>query len=140
MGKVFQKVWVENATDISNFQTGLADHIRGFEIEFRVDTGATGLLLPTAWIEKLGLISLSETRLMTGNGEIRSKIFSPVQITILDRSTITSVTEIKGDKIPPLLGYIPLQAMELIVDLKNHCLVPTPETKNGYFMEMYLSE
>jgi predicted aspartyl protease len=80
MAKVFQKVWVENATDISNFQTGLMDHIRGGKIEFRVDTGATGLLLPTSWIKKPGLTPVKEGRLQTGNGIVDAQVYSSVTI------------------------------------------------------------
>lgn len=140
MGKVFQKVWVENATDISNLQTGLTNHVRSFEIEFRVDTGATRLLLPTSWIQKLGLTPVKEGRLQTGNGIVDTQVYSPVNITIMDRTTTCSVVEVKDERVPPLIGYIPLQDLELMIDLKNHCLVPTPETKDGYFMEMFLSE
>lgn len=95
-----------------------------------VDTGATFLTLPRAWKSKLGdLEVLDQIDLELASGEIVSgEICGPVKIKIGDfRQIAGEVLFIDMDagsdgKYEPLIGYLPLEAIPVGVDMLNHRL------------------
>ena len=58
-----------------------------------VDTGATGLCLPTPLIEQLGLTPLRRVQAETANGMVERVIYSEVEYTVLERSDSIRVTD-----------------------------------------------
>lgn len=95
-----------------------------------VDTGSTFLTLPNAWKEKLGkLEKVDEVSLELANGEIRTgEVYGPVKIKIGNFRTIyTEVLFIEMEaneegNYEPLVGYLPLEAIPVGVDMLNHRL------------------
>ena len=128
MGKVFATVEVSNAGDEFEVKTGklAASKIRKVQIETLVDTGATMLVLAPEHIQELGL---QQTRLMRSrsvDGTVRDRrIFGPVTVKVGLRTMQTEAAE--GTKgVPNLLGQIPLEALDLLVDSKNQRLIFNP--------------
>ncbi len=121
MGKIISEVTVVNATNTDK------------KIAFGalVDTGATFLTLPKSWKSKLGdLEVLEEVELETATGEIvDGEICGTVRIKIGNFREIISEllfidmeTDENGDY-EPLIGYLPLEAIPVGVDMLNHRLV-----------------
>ena len=72
--------------------------------EALVDTGATGLCLPTPLIKQLGLTPLRRVQAETANGMVERVTYSEVEYTVLQRSDSIRVTDLPPD-MPVLLGH-----------------------------------
>ncbi len=83
------------------------------------------ICLPPDLIEALGLYAMHTRRVITGNGEMSRRVYSPVRITIEDRDATLDVMELPPDT-PPLLGYLPLEALDLYPNPVKHCLEGNP--------------
>lgn len=96
-----------------------------------VDTGSTYLTLPSAWKDKFGeLEKVHEVQLEMANGEFRSgEVFAPVRIKIDGfREVVGEVLFMDmeadiGGNYEPLIGYLPLEAIPVGVDVLNRRLV-----------------
>lgn len=121
MGKTLTQVKVENYADIAR-----QEDIRSIEVEALVDTGATVLCLPCKMIEELGLKEIGRRRVKTATGKNEIGVYGPVQITIQGRDCRVDVFELSDD-VQPLIGYVPLELLDLQVDPKNGRLIPNPE-------------
>jgi len=138
MGKVKEKVNVKNFGDILKAKEGLIqeDKIRSFELEAIVDTGAAYLCLPPDIIEKLGLLYSHTTEVRTANGNVKRRIFSVAEIAIKERSIKQSVME-NDRNTPPLIGYLVLEEMDFVVDLKSQKIIGNPENNGKWIMDLY---
>ena len=64
------------------------------------------------------------------NINVRRRVFSPVDLEIQGRSSQFPVVEVP-DELPNIIGQIPLEELDWVVDLRNRKLIPNPEHKNG---------
>jgi clan AA aspartic protease len=127
MGEVKVKVKIINATDEGLFRRGKLpkDQIRFEEIEAVVDTGATTSVLPSAVAKQLGLEILRQERASYANGYgEKVDVAETVVFEILGRRC-PEEPFIIGDEV--LIGQIPLERMDLVVDCKNQLVMPNPE-------------
>ena len=120
MGRIIASVVIENVLDPS----------KSVRCDALVDTGASHLVLPTAWKERLGEFQATRTVTVqtatqaTAHGEI----CGPVRIQIEGFPSIFSEV-LFGDMTPedgryePLLGYIILEQSQAAVDVLGHRLV-----------------
>ena len=83
-----------------------------------VDTGATGLCLPTSLIERLGLTPIESTRVRTATGIAERILYSEVQFTILRRTRSIQVTDLPEGS-PVLVGHMVLEHLDLCLDIKE---------------------
>ena len=130
MGKVMVEAKMKNFIDEELARRGLLkpEEVREVEKEVLVDTGATMLTLPEEVVEELGL---SRGRFVTAGyadgTKKRRQIARGINIEIMGREAeVECVVEARGTQI--LLGQIPLEAMDLIVDTKTGKLMPRPES------------
>ena len=139
MGKVIVTAKIENLGDLYDVRKGLLsdDEVRRLEVyDAVVDTSATTLLLPKRMIAALG-IELLRTRHSRGlGGEFRLPIFRAVRLTIQGRDCIVDVGEI-GDEYPVLIGQIPLEALDWVVDAKGQRLIGNPEHGGEWGMDAF---
>jgi clan AA aspartic protease len=128
MGKTFVDVEVENSFDLQLREaTGDSRRkLRREKVRAFVDTGSALLCLPKSTIRKLGLRFIRSTEVRTGNGKVDRGIYGSAQITILGRQCDAEVMEIPED-VRPLLGFIPLESLDLVVDPKSNRVTPNPE-------------
>jgi predicted aspartyl protease len=95
-----------------------------------VDTGASGLVLPTAWRERLGdLQSVRIDEMETADQRIvRGEVCGPVRVEIagfdpvLTEVTFLDMEPVNGGH-EPLLGYIVLEQSKAAVDMVGHRLL-----------------
>ncbi len=104
------------------------EEVREVEKEVLVDTGATMLTVPGEVVDELGL---TRGRFITASYADGSKkmrqIARGINIEIMGREAeVECVVEVRGTQI--LLGQIPLEAMDLIVDPKTGKLMPRLES------------
>ena len=120
MGGLLVNVTVANATDPS----------KSLACRALVDTGASHLVLPTAWRDRLG--SLETYRFLdaeTATQEtVRGEICGPVRLQVEGFDPIgTEVMFIEMEPLDgqyePMLGYTPLEQIPVTVDMAKHRLV-----------------
>ncbi len=71
----------------------------------------------------------------TANGIVKRGVYSPVSITIFDRDANLNVVELPDDGTPPLLGYLALEAMDLLVDSKEQKLIVNPANDGKWVID-----
>jgi len=138
MGKVTVQIKRQNWDDLALLATGKRRQTaRMSEVEALVDTGAVKLYLQRSLIKRLGLRPIGEvtSRTMSNRRETR-RVFSPVDLEIQGRSGQFSVIEIP-DELPNLIGQIPLEDLDLVVDCQGRKLIPNPEHKDGVMYDEF---
>ncbi|MBM4040725.1 MAG: hypothetical protein FJ290_19650 [Planctomycetes bacterium] len=137
MGRTFVEVEVENYDDVVLRESGVSPDkaVRKARLKALVDTGSALLCLHRRDIEELGLHLARTAKVRTGNGPVERPIYRAAQITILGRQYLGEVMEVPGD-LPALVGYIPLENLDLVVDPKSNKVTPNPESGGGYTLDM----
>lgn len=127
MDRVLVAARLENLEDVYKVaQADLpADQFRAVEVtDALIDTGATGLLVPRWLIAQLGLSLLRPARTIAGN--VLVPMYRAVRLSVQGRDCISDVEEI-GDAFPVIIGQVPLELMDWIVDPKGQRLMGNPE-------------
>jgi predicted aspartyl protease len=129
VGKVIVAAKIENLFDIEEVFKGRIseDQVRRLDVDdAMVDTEATSLSLPKRLIEQLGLRQLRTGLARTAGGMTTFGIYSPVRLTIQGRDCTVEVAELP-DECPPLIGVIPLEILDFVINPKSHTLIGNPE-------------
>lgn len=132
MGKVITPIKVENWLDAELIAAGARkEKPRAVQTEALVDTGAVKFYLKSSIIRELGLRPIGEiqTRTMSNRSETRT-VYAPVSLEIQGRTGRFDVVEVP-DSLPNIVGQIPLEDLDWVVDCRNQRLIPNPEHKDG---------
>ncbi len=138
MGRVTTEATVENLMDLWDAQRGLRkpEDVRRIVLtDALVDTGATTLALPPRYIRELGLSKVREQNAVSSSGLGTISIYEAVRLTILERNCIVEVMEVP-DKVPVLVGQIPLEMLDLVVDLQGRRLTGNPAHGGEHVLEL----
>ena len=105
------------------------------------DTGATFLCLHRRIIRQLGLAKVGTVRLKTANGPVRRNRYEEVRIYFRirrrdARHASTSVIEHPAD-VPQLLGAVPIETMDLLVDVRSKQSIPNPAHGGKFMVKAY---
>ncbi len=133
------KVLVENLNDLAGVQAGTLtpDQVRKVEIpDALVDTGATGLLMPKRLIAQLGLMPLRTRNAMTAGGVVSMQVYRAARLTVQGRDCILDVTEV-SDELPVLIGQIPLESMDWVIDMQGQKLIGNPAHGGEQMIEVF---
>jgi predicted aspartyl protease len=139
-GKVIVAAKIENLFDIEEVFKGRIseDQVRRLDVDdAMVDTGATSLSLPKRLIAQLGLRQLRTGRARTAGGLTTFGIYSPVRLTVQGRDCTVEVAELP-DECPPLIGVIPLEILDFVVNPKSQTLIGNPEHGGEQIFDMFL--
>ena len=139
MGRVLTEATIESLEDLWAAKRGLLaqDKVRRLELtDALVDTGATLLSMPTRYIKQLGLAAVSTKRVTSSKGETEATIYEAVRLTIKGRSCTMDVMEVPDD-VPVLIGQIPLEHLDFVVDLRSRTLIGNPAHGGEHVYEMY---
>jgi predicted aspartyl protease len=139
MGRVLTPIIVENLEDLWAVMLGIraADEVRHLAIDDAlVDTGATTLSLPTNLIQRLGLSCRATKPIRTRIGPSMTKVYDAVRLTIMGRDCTVDVMEVP-DGVPPLVGQVPLELLDLVVDPARQRLIGNPAHGGEHVIEMY---
>jgi predicted aspartyl protease len=139
MGRVAVAATIENLRDLENVWGGIlaADKVRRVEIhDALVDTGATMLSMPRRFIEQLGLRLLRTRPVRTSTGPRVAPIYGTVRLTIQGRDCPSDVVEVSDD-CPVLVGQVPLELMDFVVDPAGQQLIGNPAHGGEQVVELY---
>ncbi len=139
MGRVTTEATILNLNDILEAAQGklAEDQIRKVVVPSAlVDTGAWSLSLPTSLIRQLGLIKLATKQVMTSKGPSTSDVYAVARLTIQGRDCSLDVMEVP-DGVPVLIGQIPLELLDFVVDPKNQRLIVNTDHGGEHIIEMY---
>ena len=118
MGRVTEKI------KLSNF---IAPE-KSVEVEALVDTGAMMLVLPQNIVDELGLSKIEERAVRYADNRTAVKtLYGVVRLEINGRvGNFDVIAELEGAQ--PLLGQIPLEHLDLIVDPVARTVLPNPRS------------
>jgi len=139
MGRVLTEVTIENLKDLWAVERGLLsdEQVRRVTVtDALVDTGATLLSLPTKMIRQLGLDKAGSKRVTSSTGGGEADVYSAVRLTIQGRSCTMDVMEVP-DNVPALVGQIPLEHLDFVVDLRSRTLIGNPAHGGEHVYELY---
>jgi predicted aspartyl protease len=139
MGRVTAAARIENLADtvLANAGHLRQEDIRVLEIpDAPVDTGATRLSLPRPLIDQLGLTRYGSERHRTANGMREFGLYGPVRLTVQGRYCVLDVSELPED-CPVLIGQVPLELMDWVVDPKGQRLVGNPAHGGEWMSDMF---
>ncbi len=129
MGKVLVTARIESLDDLFRVRTGDRSEaeVRRVEVpDALIDTGAFGLLIPMRYVERLGLSPVRTRMSRTVGGHIPITTYEAVRLTIQDRFCVMDVSGISDD-LPVIIGQIPLESMDWVVDVRGQKLIGNPE-------------
>ena len=121
MGKVFAEITLKNSGDLVRVQDGRISEtdVRSLSVTALVDTGAMTLTINEEMCQNLGLsIEGTRTANLAGGAKMECKITEPVRIHWKDRDTACRAMVLPHGDV--LLGLLPLEDMDLIVDPVRH--------------------
>jgi predicted aspartyl protease len=137
MGKVLIKIKLTNLFDLGSQHRKLSTaKPRSVEVEALVDTGATRLYLKPSVIRALGLEKVDEVISQTTNGPKKRSVYEPVRLEVQRRYGNFDVVDI-GENVPNLVGQIPLEYLDFVVDPQGRKLIPNPEHGDKQMSEEY---
>ena len=139
MGKVVVTAKLENIGDILRVARGdlPPDQVRTVEIpDALVDTGAMMLLAPKSIVQQLGLIQFRQRSFRGLGGNLDMPIFTPVRLTVQGRDCTVDVGEVP-EGFPVLIGQVPLQLLDWVVDTKNQRLIGNPDHGGQHMMDAF---
>lgn len=132
MGQVNTRIKVSNWLDVEKVALGeRTEPPRSAEAEALVDAGAVRFYLRTSLVSQLGLRPIRKVLSRTmADVNVERTIFSPVDLEIQGRSGTFEVVEVP-DSLPNIVGQIPLEQLDWVVDPRHRRLIPNPEHKHG---------
>ena len=139
MGKVVVSARIENLWDAHDLERGTLspDRVRCIEVtDALVDTGATMLSMPGRLIQQLGLGQQRTRTARTASGTAEFAIYDAVRLTVNDRNCIVEVAELP-DECPVLIGQIPLEALDFVVDSIGQKLTGNPDHGGKEMIDMF---
>ena len=139
MGKVLVTAKVENLSDLYMVNRGFlsADNVRHVEVsDALVDTGATFLSMPKRLIDQLGLEPVRTRKVADECWQCGSPDAQRRSADDSGRDCLSDVTELPDD-CPVLIGQLPLESLDFVIDLAGRRLIGNPEHGGEHIIELY---
>ena len=139
MGRVLTQATIENLEDIWASKRGLinSDRIRRIDVDDAiVDSGATLLSIPARLVRELGLEKTASKRVTSSTGPGEADVYSAVRLTIRGRSCTMDVMEVP-DNVPVLIGQLPLEHLDFVIDMRKHELTGNPDHGGEHVYELF---
>jgi predicted aspartyl protease len=139
MGRVLVTARIENIEDLYDVKKGqkTLDQVRFVEVtDALVDTGASMLSMPKSLIDRLGLDFVRSRRARTAAGSMDARLYGLAKLTIQGRDYTTEVLELP-DNSPVLIGQLPLEAMDWVIDMPGRRLIGNPAHGGEQMYELY---
>ena len=124
MGEVNAEITIRNGSDLVLVRKGHLDeqNVRTVTVNALVDTGAATLVISNKLREVLGLDIIGEEIVsIAGGSTAYCDVAEPVQICWKNRTSYVQPWILSEDD-EVLIGQIPLEEMDLIIDPKNQTL------------------
>ncbi len=142
MGKVLTDVKLTSYDSLRDYQQQriTADQIRLIVLtNVIVDSGASMMCLSRSLIEQLGLELLKMTKVNTAEGIVERGIYGPVIYEIQGRVARGDVLELSHPKIQALIGQIPLEQLDFLINPATNRLITNPEHEGELILDQLIS-
>jgi predicted aspartyl protease len=139
MGRVLTEATIENLGDLYTVERGLMtpDKVRRIVVsDALVDSGARLLSLPARMIRQLGLHKVGTRQVTTAAGPAVADLYNAVRLTIQDRFCTADVLEVP-DTVPVLIGQLPLENLDFVIDMPAHALIGNPAHGGEWVFDLY---
>ena len=139
MGRVLTEATIESLRDLWDAQRGSipADQVRRVTVpDALVDTGASMLSMPIGLIHQLGLKEQYKKRVRSSVGVSEVGVYDAVRLTIQGRVCTMDVLEVPDDT-PVLIGQLPLEQLDFVVDMTSHSLIGNPRHGGEHMFELF---
>ena len=139
MGRVLTEATIENLKDAWDAERRMIppEQVRRVTVpDALVDTGATMLSLPTQLIRQLGLNEQYRKRVRSSIRVSEASVYDAVRLTIQGRICTMDVMEVPDDT-PVLIGQLPLEQLDFVVDLRSRSLIGNPAHGGEHILELY---
>ena len=139
VGRVVVKARIQNLRDLYDADQGRKsrDEVRAIEIDDAlVDTGAYMLFIPKRLVKQLGLKKFRTRPIRTAAGKATAGVYEAVRLTIQGRECTIDVADVPND-CPVLIGQIPLEMLDFVVDLRGQKLIGNPEHGGEHMIDAF---
>jgi clan AA aspartic protease len=130
MGITYADIELIRAADLILVQEGYLteDQIRRVQVTALVDSGSSMLAIPRSLARMLNLRKMDEIQTELANGDIlQVDVVGPVEVRFQNRKTLVNAVVIEAET-EVLLGAIPMQGMDVIIDPKRERLIVNPDS------------
>jgi clan AA aspartic protease len=130
MGVTYADIELIRSDDLALLDEGYIqeNQIRRSTVRALVDSGASMLTIPESIKNQLRLRKLDDQQAELADGSIINvEVVGPVEIRFENRMAIVSALVIPGEA-EVLLGAIPMQAMDVLIDPKQERLIVNPKS------------
>jgi len=129
MGMVYAEIELINSTDMALARRHIIgeEEVRSTRVRMVVDTGSWLMAINESIREHLDLPVVYRETLAMANGQpITRDVVGPIEVRFENRRSVCNAFVLPGDS-EPLLGAIPMEEMDLLVNPKRQELVLNPE-------------
>ena len=129
MGMVYAEIELINGFDLLKAEAGELpeNKVRRMPVRMLVDSGCGTLAINENIRTQLGLRKREErTMQMADESVVTLEVVGPVEIRFENRESCLNAVVLPGDA-EPLLGAIPMQDMDVLIDPHRHRLIVNPE-------------
>ena len=141
MGKVTANLKIISLKDTLFYKEGYIskDKIRQVNLEnVIVDSGATMMCLSKDIIKKLDLDFIKKIKVNTANGIEEKGIYGSIIYEIDGRMARGDVLELNHPKIKALIGQIPLEQLDFLINPSINKLIKNPEHEDELILDMLI--
>jgi clan AA aspartic protease len=136
MGLIYAELELINGNDLALAQRSFigAEEVKRMRINALVDTGSYMLAINESIQEQLQLPVVEKRKAQLANGHIvECDVVAPVEVRFKNRQTTCRAMVLPGDA-EPLLGAIPMEDMDVLINPLRQELIVNPE--HPYFAQM----
>jgi len=129
MGLVYVDIDVINSTDLELARRGIIEDkdIKKLTLRALVDSGAYMLVIPEHVRLQLDLPEVDRREAVTADGKVHVvPVVGPVNVHFQNRIATCNAMVMGRDEV--LLGAIPLEELDVVVDQRNQKLIVNPES------------
>jgi clan AA aspartic protease len=130
MGLTYADIELVSTDDLALHRRGYLpeDEVKRMSVTALIDSGADMLVINDHIKQQLDLPVIEiQTMRLADDSECRVEIVGPVEVRFQNRSTTVRAAVMPGDA-EPLLGTIPIEDMDVVIDLKRRRLIVNPES------------
>jgi len=130
MGLIYAEIELTSTEDLMLHRRGSLseDKIKRMRIRAMVDSGAYMLVITDHIRHQLDLPLIQEQVFrLADDSEIRGEVVGPVEVRFENRSTTVRAVVLPGAE-EPLLGSIPLEDLDVVIDPKQQRLIVNPKS------------
>jgi clan AA aspartic protease len=132
MDLVFAKIELLSGDDLAFFRRGQLEEnqIHRCTLDAMLDSGATMLAIPEFVKKQLDLLPVGRIQAELADGSSTSyEVVGPIEVRFQNRRTVVEALVVPGST-RVLLGAIPMEGMDVLVDPKRERLLVNPESPN----------